>query len=289
MKLYNYLGVKLRSLLESGDIQSEWNNESEWYSVAYRRDEETGCYYSVIRIFQKLPNGDKQYPFVTWPNYPNGGTKSVIEMNRDAGYKYNIAINAGVFQSPYGAGVTLTGVPVGTVIQNGVVLKQGSSNSDETWQRTILTMTINNNGELGYAAFDADASQLASNGVVSAVTGFVPIILDFVKAETVDPTIPYISGRNVDTQAQVLGQYGNGDYAIITTAGRGDQGGGFFTAAQLQELCISYGLKFAFLLDGGGSTQTVIKQRQINTVYDNENGRKVPTYIVFKGTTTFDE
>ncbi len=282
MKIYDYQGAEIGTLLDSENI------ESDWYNIEYRRDKETGCYYSLMTVFQKLSNGSKQYPFVKWPNYPNGGAKSVFEMNRDSGYKYNIVINSGTFQEPYGADVTLTGVPCGTVIQNGVVLRQGASDSDTEWVRTHqLVMTINNAGELGYAAFDADASQLVSNGVISAVTGFVPIILNFINAESVDPTIPYISGRTVDTQAQVLGQYGNGDYAIITAAGRGDQGGGFFTAAQLQALCISLGLKYAFLLDGGGSTQTVIGHKQINTVYDNTYGRRVPTYIVFNGMTTY--
>ena len=282
MKIYDYQGAEIGSLLNGENL------ESDWYDVIYRRDTATGCYYSLMTIFQKLPNGSKQYPFVKWPNYPNGGTKSAFEMNRDSNYRYNIVINSGTFQEPYGAGVTLTGVPCGTVIQNGVVLRQGSSDSDTEWVRTHqLVMTISNSGEMGYAAFDADASQLVTNGVISAVTGFVPIVLNFTRAESVDPTIPYISGRTVDVQAQILGQYGNGDYAIITTAGRGDQGGGYFTAAQLQDLCISVGLKYAFLLDGGGSTETVIGRKQINTIYDDTYGRKVPTYIVFNGSTNY--
>ena len=181
--------------------------------------------------------------------------------------------------------MALTGIPNGTTIENGVVLKQGTSNTDDAWVRTNqMVLTIDNGGNLGYAAYDADANTLVSNGVVSAVTGFVPIITNYAK---VDNSIPYIADRTTDTQAQIIAQYGNGDYAIITTAGRGDQGGGFFTGVQLQELCISLGIKEAFLLDGGGSTQTVIGKKQINTVYDNVSGRVVPTYIVFNGTTEF--
>ena len=48
------------------------------------------------------------------------------------------------------------------------------------------------------------------------------------------------------------------------------------------------GLKFAFALDGGGSTETVIGETQINTIYEGTYGRKVPTYIIFNGTGIFN-
>lgn len=257
-------------------------------SLTYGRDTTTGCYYSVIRILQKNPEGKMQYPFVTWPNYPNGGNKSVIEMCQSNNFKYGVAINGGTFRSPYGEGVTLSGTPVGTVIENGIVRSQGTASSDTQWVHdNQMVMTIDRNGNLGYASFEASATDMVSNGIASAVTGFIPIVTNFVNADDViTEEMPYIS-ESSDSQRQVLGQYGNGDYAIVTTAGRNDQGGSYFNVRQIQAFCKTLGLKEAFLLDGGGSTQTVIGKKQINTVYNNANGRVVPTYIVFNGSTMF--
>ena len=54
--------------------------------------------------------------------------------------------------------------------------------------------------------------------------------------------------------------------------------------AEAQTICQKIGLKFAYNLDGGGSTETILGKKQINTIYENQTGRKVPSFIVFNGT-----
>lgn len=49
----------------------------------------------------------------------------------------------------------------------------------------------------------------------------------------------------------------------------------------LADLLISKGVKFAYSLDGGGSAETVIGNRQINPIYENAEGRPVPTVLYF--------
>lgn len=246
----------------------------------YRRDAQTGTFYTIVNIKQTDGKGNKQYPFVYWPNYPNGGIESTLQMNRRK--KFLVAINAGRFEAPYGAGVTLTGLPSGTVIQNGVVLQQGTG--DATAVNRVLT--INNQGKLGYTLLSDSATDLVSDGIVSAVSGFIPILKDYQYIEDADPTITYI-GNEADSQRQIIGQYYNGDYIILSCEGRNNQGTGYFTVRQLQDLCKSFGVRDAFLLDGGGSMETVVEDIQLNPIYDNELGRVVPTYIVFNGTASF--
>ena len=196
--------------------------------------------------------------------------------------KYLVAINAGRFDEPLTA---TTGNPKGTVIQNSVLLQQGTSNNSNPNLDRVLT--INNNGEIGYAERTANGNDLINNGVVSAVTGFIPLLINYNKIQDIDETITYID-TTADTQHQVLGQVGNGDYIIITSEGRGFQGGGHLTVIQIQNLCIKLGLKNAFLLDGGGSTETVVGNKQLNPFYENTYGRPIPTYIVFNGGTRFN-
>ena len=88
---------------------------------AYRRDATTGAVYTMVLIPQKNTSGEIQFPFVLWPNFPNGGNQSALMMNLQKDYL--VVINGGRFQVPWGAGVALTGLPCGTVIQNGVVLQ----------------------------------------------------------------------------------------------------------------------------------------------------------------------
>lgn len=246
----------------------------------YHRDSATNAFYTVLNIPQTDYHGNKQYPFVYWENYPNGGIKSTLQMNASKGFF--VAINAGRFQSPYGSGVTLTGLPCGTVIQNSVVLQQGTSSNSNALDKVL---TIKNDGSLGYADCTDSATDLISAGVVSAVSGFVPIIVDYEDVFEVDDTVTYNDTSN--SQRQVLGQYNNGDYVVISTEGRNNQGDGYFTVAQLKTLCKSLGVKDAFLLDGGGSMETVVGDKQLNPIYENAYGRVVPTYIVFNGTTSF--
>lgn len=280
MAIYDYQGNEV--------FQSETPADrfSRLIDFNYRRDETTGAFYTVLTVPMTNDAGEKQYPFVIWPNYPNGGVQSTLEMNLVK--KYLVAVNAGMFAEPYGSGVTLTGLPLGTVIQNSAVLQQGASGN--YWPSLDMVLTIDSNGRLGYADPLDSATELVSRGIVSASTGFIPIISGYENIEDVVENTPawlsYLD-REDDSQRQIIGQYENGDYAIITTEGRTYQGGGWFTVRQAQVLCKRLGLKDAFMLDGGGSTETVVGSRQLNPFYDNTLGRVVPTYIVFNGTTTY--
>lgn len=281
MAIYDYRGNAL-------DCETTVDRFEHSIRFSYQRDDVIGAFYTVLLAPMTNDAGEKQYPFVIWPNYPNGGIQSTLEMNRVK--KYLVAVNGGRYDSPYGAGVTLTGLPKGTVIQDSVVLRQGASGNYNPLMDMVLT--IDNNGKLGYADPLASASELVSSGIVSAVTGFIPILSEYENIEDVVENTPeWISylDREDDSQHQIIGQYDNGDYAFITTEGRGYQGGNWFTVRQAQSLCRRLGLKDAFMLDGGGSTETVVGQRQLNPFYDNTLGRVNPTYIVFNGTTTFGE
>lgn len=277
------MGYDINGIEVLPSVKERFKREIE---VFYKRDDITGAFYTQLVIPQKNKYGDKQYPFVYWHNYPNGGVKSAFEVNQ--AMDFEVIINAGRYSAPYGAGVTLTGLPKGTVIQNGVVLQQGASGNYSPSLDMVLT--INSDGKIGYANPLDSASDLVSNGVVSAVTGFVPILSGYENIEDViEDTPAWISyiDREDDSQHQVIGQYDNGDYAIITTEGRTYQGGNFFTIKQVQTLCKNLGIKDAFMLDGGGSTETVVGKRQLNPFYDNTLGRVNPTFIIFNGSTEF--
>lgn len=237
--------------------------------VDYAYDETTGAYYTVIRIYRDRVDGKKQYPFVYAPNGYGAGDKTTYDISTAEGWC--LAINSGIFDMT-------TKKPDGILIQNGVVLK----NSPSATHLLCKPLTIDSNGNLGYVAYDADAEQLAKSGIVSAVCGFMPIVVNY---EAVPDTEWNSVGHYTDNaQRQIIGQWGCGDYAIITCEGRGKHNSDGWTIAEAQAICIKHGLKFAYNLDGGGSTETMLGLKHINTIYEGTTGRIVPTFIVFNGT-----
>ena len=49
----------------------------------------------------------------------------------------------------------------------------------------------------------------------------------------------------------------------------------------IAKFLIEKGVRFAYSLDGGGSCETVLRNRQLNPIFDGSTGRKVPTVIYF--------
>lgn len=246
--------------------------------VSYAYDTNANTFYSIIRIYKKKPDGTLQFPFVYAPNGTNQSSGSTLDTAILDGWP--LIINGGVFSTTQWPG-TADGPnkPLGLLIQNGVVLQTGYAYSESNLR---YPLTIDSNGDLSYAGNNADASALIANGIRQAVCGFAPIIVDYNDFDTTG-----VAGLDLHCQRQALGQFGNGDYAIITNEGRDFDNSTGFDQTQLKSLCKRIGLKFAYVLDGGGSTETVIGKKQINTIYEGSTGRAVPTFIVFNGTNVF--
>lgn len=242
--------------------------------VDYMFDSDTNANYTIIRIYKNKIDGTKQYPFVYAPKGVGTGTMSTYDLAVDEGWL--LAINSGVFD-------TSNCTPDGLLIQNKVVLQ----NSPTSTHSQCKPLIIDADGNLSYAAYDADANDLIEQGTVSAVCGFMPIIVDYKSVDSSQWN--NVSHYNENAQRQIIGQFGNGDYAIITCEGRNFDNSDGWTIAEAQEVCKKHGLKFAYNLDGGGSTETMLGKKHLNTIYEGTTGRKVPTFIVFNGTTVFDK
>lgn len=241
--------------------------------IDYKRDSLSNTNYTVMRIFKNRLDGTKQYPFVYCPGGMSPRTKSTLKMNMEKGFY--VAINSGMFDISGQYDSSHVNMPMGMVIANGVVIRDSNT--------YINILTIDNNGNLGVDTSGSSGQTLVNNGVISACVGIGqnPIINNY--------QIPPGSYLTDTAQRQVIGQFANGDYAIITSEGRNYDNSIGMTISQMQAVCQGLGLKFAYNLDGGGSTETVIGQKQINTIYEETYGRPVPTYIVFNGTDVYGE
>ena len=226
-------------------------------------DPETDTHYTALRVYRERLDGKIQYPLV----YAPGAAVSPKDLAAEG---WPLVINAGIFHMD-------TGKADGLVIQEGQCIQEGAA----VTSAGCMPLTVDFQGDLSAAAADARAEDLP--GVLSAVCGFMPIIRDHV-------AIPQENWNDVANytqraQRQIIGQYENGDYAIVTCDGRGFGASQGWTMGDAQRICMAMGMKFAYNLDGGGSTGTVLDKKQFNTVYEGETGRKVPTFILFNGGT----
>lgn len=225
-----------------------------------------GTAYSHLRINKKKYDGSLQYPFVRKTSTNTTVTQLV---NTE---KWPIALNASA-----GSGLT---------IENGVLVSDISTANING----VMPLTIDGDGDLSYSeATEAGIGQtLINRGIVSAVSGFFPIVDNYV-AFDYPTTIPdtFDNPNWVYAQRNLIGQYANGDYGIITSDGRGYNNSVGLTIPELQELCLSMGMKFAYNLDGGGSTLTYVGKKNLNIIYEGTGGRNMQMFIVFNGTSSF--
>lgn len=275
--VYDYTGNKMSSAYaRNGNVVFQARDD--WYAeitVEMLRDSATDTAYYVIRIPQIRADGTKQYPFVYAPNGTSGGTMSTYDMIQNTGFY--MGINAGYFDKFQIGSLR----PYGITIQDGEIIRE-----DDSYFTGNYTLTIDSNGKLSYAntiASGVTAQNVLDAGAISAVLGLVPLVVNGA-ASGVDSTQWASTER---AQRQAIGQYPTGDYCVITCEGRDYDNSPGFTVSELQALCLNMGLQYAHALDGGGSTETVIGDKQLNSVYEGTTGRIVPTYIVFNGTDTF--
>lgn len=268
--MYNYEGIKLPA-----DTSGFYNN----MTINYYRDSDANTNYSVIKVFKKKLDGTMQYPFIRELPY---GPEYITAYTLAEREGWPLVINGGGWEGP--------------AVQNGAVARD-----DEPWDISgASVLTIDANGDLGFANnmwHQGSAQTLVNQGIVSAFYYFMPIIVNYEDYDwqSALPDMPanktYGNQNWVISQKQIIGQYANGDYCIITAEGRGFNNSTGFSIVQTQTLCKKLGLKFAFYMDGGGSTQTVLGKKRVNHCYYDNNGtteRLLPGFIVFNGTDRFE-
>lgn len=263
MQIYN---------LSGSVIIGDQNKFDENISIKYAFDSPSSTNYTVFRINKNKYDGSEQFAFCRCiPGSASDVTKmkTPFELSNQEGWL--LVVNGGI--------------GTGLMIENSVVIDDTTSPE----QTGVIPLCIDSNGDLGYLDVDyiGKGQTYVSQGIVSAMCGFFPIIDDYDDFDY--PTD--IPGTDTTAwqyaQRQIIGQFGNGDYMLLTSEGRNIDNSVGLTMADAQRICKAIGVKFAYNLDGGGATQTVIGKRIVNIGYDQPSGRKRGTFIVFNGTDTF--
>lgn len=246
-------------------------------NIEYGRTDNADYYF--LRIPAMTNNGEKIRPKVSLTSADKtlNGTKSsaLVFAERE---KVAVTLNAGLFD-------TSTLLPQGQTIIDGISITNTPMTDDmgtPISDNECYPLCIDGNGDLS-APYqrNIDTNQMIEDGIEYAVTGWGKFIEDYKKCEESVFNEIVHPGTYI---RQCIGQFGNGDYFVCSvdkTYGNKAQNSTGMTYEQLANLLISKGVKFAYSLDGGGSCETVIGQRQINPIYDGTKGRAVPTVIYF--------
>lgn len=164
-----------------------------------------------------------------------------------------VAFNASVFN-------VNTNRFYGIQIFNGQIVSDGV----HPWR---WSLGIKENNELVAYEPTTLAAEILADGCQNAMVGFIPLIQDS------KPVPDYIknsyTATNLKYTRQVIAQKNNNDLIVLTCDGVVLDSKGMTSDDLIRVLSDLGGVKFAFMLDGGGSTQTVVRNQLINQVTDD--------------------
>lgn len=225
-------------------------------NVEYGR--KNGASFVFVRIPKTTNDGGTLVPRVAMTSVDGSidGSKTsplVFAKNHNTVF----VVNASLFNMT-------TMVPVGQTIIDGVAVVDEPMEDDNgipISDGECYPLCIDSDGVMS-ANYDRsiDTATMIADGVVQAVTGWGKLVEDFkicdadIEAEIVHPGL-YIR--------QSIGQYENGDYCVCTVEQSRNSvtNEAGLTYTDLAQIFVDRGVKFAYSLDGGGSSGTVIGNR----------------------------
>lgn len=241
-----------------------------------------GASYVFVRIPKTTNNGRKIMPRIKLTSADgsiNGAKRSTLRYSIDNGLGF--VINGGLFDVG-------TKQPIGQTIIDGVSVvntpHQQGANNETISDTECYPLCVDANGVLS-APYDryVDTADMLADGIVQAVSGWGKLVENYaiteadIEAEIVHP------GKYC---RQSIGQYQNGDYCVCTVDMSGYSNGieneAGLSYTELAQIFVDKGVKFAYSLDGGGSAETVLGERQLNAIYEGTEGRIAPTVISFE-------
>ncbi|MBS0949204.1 phosphodiester glycosidase family protein [Weissella minor] len=141
-------------------------------------------------------------------------------------------------------------------------------------------LTLNNDGKT--LGSKPNSKKFNNGDYQDVLLGFFPLIENGKAVEK--PIVPEKNISILQAQPrQIIYQLNDGSFGLITIGGRYDGDKGATYEEMIAELQKIQNVKFAYNLDGGGSSSTVIEGEMVNPVFDSRTpkGRPVGDFIYF--------
>src|SRR5699024_4954894 len=230
------------------DVKTKTTEDPYYNEISYEKkiDDVTKSVYHITKIPYIDSDGNKV-------KLKRGLSEGQSEIARTFSNRNNhtVVANASVFN-------TTTDELLGIQIQDGEIL-------NSTTHKTNYTLGIKEDNTLVAYPSTVDAQSILNDDVKTALTAFFPIVQNGEKvSEEIYNSIPNTLEKN---PRQVIAQKDNKDILFITVEGRNGQSVGM-DYEDIFRVCTELGVSFAYSLDGGGSTQSVLRGRLLNNVTD---------------------
>ncbi|WP_347320011.1 phosphodiester glycosidase family protein [Rossellomorea sp. RS05] len=275
--LQTYLDDQLKTINTSIANNAKSNAIS---SILVSYERKNGASYVFVRIPKFTFDGLKLVPKVKLTSKDeslNGQKLSSLRYSKEKNTIFTL--NAGLFDMT-------NMVPVGQTIIDGKSLintPMVNDNGVPIHPEECYPLAIDKDDNLTTYPRNVDTQTMINDGVKYAITGWGRLVTNFMVDKTeIDKEI--VHGGTKKYIRQSIGQFQNGDYCVCSVdMSRGstvNEAGLLYE--ELAQILVDKGVKFAYSLDGGGSTQAVLGKRQLNPIYEGLEGRPVPTVITFE-------
>ena len=247
-------------------LWSHWNTNSTGITTKHNiySDGDNKTDYWVTFIPRIRPDGEinelKQYLVGQEGQSLTGKIARPASVARNNGYK--LCINSATFIQDAGEEQYKTNNKY--LIQDGVQIPTNGT-------RTNLLCIMNDGTLKHYDASNMTAQELIDAGVKYSLTAFYTVIED----GNITAEIQSKEDWTTLYQRQVIAQDAEKNIYIFTCDGKNGNGGNYDVGMNMQQvanlLLNTYNVTFAFMLDGGGSTSTVVDGIVLNQLSDNMN------------------
>lgn len=232
-----------------------------FYYISKYFDQPSNTYYYLTRIKPKDRFGNPVKLQLELTNQDKGETVRQFAIRKGSALAFNASTQREV-----------NGIkkPQGTQIVQGAIVQEAPSNA------YILGIKADN--ELKVYPPGTKAKEILNDGSVYALTAFGPLIENYQRAS--EKAMQIRENYKVKHPRQVIAQFDNKDILFLSCGGRGFEGEGM-TAEDVVRILRSLNVKFAYMLDGGGSVSTVVYDQLITPKIDN-NGtqeRSRPNFL----------
>ncbi|GAB3019021.1 hypothetical protein GCM10027051_25120 [Niabella terrae] len=236
----------------------------EYYRVTKHYDAPSKTWYFLTKIDHKDKSGDLIPLRLELAIKDTGETVRQFAIRKGT----MLAFNASTQRRP----TPQTKAPSGTQIVAGKIVQELPKNT--------YTLGIKANNELVAYPPGTSGAGMLQDGSVNALTAFIPLIEGHKNVH--DSLLTIVRNFNEIHPRQIIAQFDNLDLLFLSCGGRGFDGEGM-TSKDLMRILQNLEVKFAYMLDGGGSTSTVVGKTLITKKID-ENGtqeRTRPNFLFF--------
>jgi len=241
------------------------------YSYKRKYDKASNTFYYLTHINHKDTAGNLIKLHHGFAGDPVGETGSEFAARMNCLLVFN-GSTAHSTESP--SGEVIQRRPTGIQIIDGEIVQE--------LPRSYYTLGIKADNQLVSYPPGTTAAEMLADGANDVLSGFIPLIEDH--SPVPDFVKSVYAGGSDKHPRQVIAQYDNLDILFLSCGGRGIDGEGM-TADEVINILKEEGVKFAFMVDGGGSVTVVVEGERITKKidYGGTTERPRPNFLYVQG------